>query len=260
MAAAIPQHPQACIPPHETQSFWNGARFPYRSRRRVTLWYLAAAVALSILLYYSYLLLGEKYPHPSPRPQVCQSLDPHMPCQPELQVDSPRPTVTITQTAPSTTETVVIAPPVEPVVFSLIMISESAADEGTFLLKVSYWTFLVRNIAASCKKSLFQSAIMYTSRPLHFHIICDEAAQAYLEARFHLLTHPLHSISVRFYRLSFQSMLDRVIREGSIQTVHSAGIRKLTSLCFSTEHAANTGKLNDRSSWPHEVIHARTVA
>ena len=121
-----------------THSSWRSARFPCRSRRRVTLLYLAAALfALSTLLYYSQQLLGENYPLSSPRPQACQSLDPHISCMPELQVDSPRLTVTITQTAPSPTETVVIAPPLEPVVFSLIMISESAADEGSFLLKVS---------------------------------------------------------------------------------------------------------------------------
>ena len=74
---------------------------------------------------------------------------------------------------------------------------------------------------------------MYTTRPLHFHIVCDEAAQAYLETRFRLLTHPTHRITVRFYRLSFQNMMDRVTREGSIYTDHSAGIRMLMSRSFS---------------------------
>ena len=80
---------------------------------------------------------------------------------------------------------------------------------------------------------------MYTSRPLHFHIICDEAAQTYLESRLRLLTHPLHSVSVRFYQLSFQSMQDRVLREGAINTDHAAGMRMLLSRHFSSEHAAN---------------------
>jgi hypothetical protein len=66
---------------------------------------------------------------------------------------------------------------------------------------------------------------MYTTRPLHFHIVCDEAAQLYLESRFRLLTRLVHRVVVRFYRPSFQSMLDRVAREGSINTGHSAGIR-----------------------------------
>jgi hypothetical protein len=75
---------------------------------------------------------------------------------------------------------------------------------------------------------------MYTTRPLHFHIVCDEAAQLYLESRFHLLTRPTYRITVRFYRLSFQSMVDRVIREGSIFSDHSAGIRMLLFKGFSS--------------------------
>jgi hypothetical protein len=66
---------------------------------------------------------------------------------------------------------------------------------------------------------------MYTSRPLHFHIICDEGAIAYLEPRFRLLRHPVHPITVRFYRLNRQSMMDRIAREGSLDTGHAAGIR-----------------------------------
>lgn len=66
---------------------------------------------------------------------------------------------------------------------------------------------------------------MYTSRPLHFHIICDEGAIAYLEPRFRLLRHPVHPITVRFYRLTRQSMVDRIAREGSLDTGHAAGIR-----------------------------------
>jgi hypothetical protein len=66
---------------------------------------------------------------------------------------------------------------------------------------------------------------MYTTRPVHFHIVCDEAAQLYLESRFRLLTRLVHRVVVRFYRPSFESMLDRVVREGSINTDHSAGIR-----------------------------------
>jgi hypothetical protein len=66
---------------------------------------------------------------------------------------------------------------------------------------------------------------MYTTRPLQFHIICDEGAIAYLEPRFRLLSHPLHPITVHFYQLAFQSMADRLGREGSVSTGHAAGIR-----------------------------------
>lgn len=71
---------------------------------------------------------------------------------------------------------------------------------------------------------------MYATRPLNFHIICDEGAIAYLEPRFRLLTHPVHPITVRFYPLTPQSMLDRIAREGSLSTGHAAGVRK--SLLF----------------------------
>ncbi|KAH9171535.1 hypothetical protein EDB89DRAFT_1971767 [Lactarius sanguifluus] len=148
--------------------------------RRVAFFLLAAALA-SIVLF-SQQLPGEKHP------QACQSSDPQTTCVPELRIDSPPVTVTVTGTAPPTTKTVIVEPPVQPVVFALVMFSDPA--------------------------------IMYTSRPLQFHI----------ESRFRLLTHPLHSVSVRFYRLPFQSMLDRISREGGINTDHSAGIPGLMKL------------------------------
>jgi len=141
--------------------------------------------------------------------EACQSLVPQKSCAPDMHVDSPPLTVTITRTAPPTTKTLIVEPPVQPVVFALIMYSESSAKEGAVLLK---------------------SAIMYTSKPLDFHIICDKAARTYLERRLRLLTHPVHNVSVRFYQLSFQSMRDRVSREGAISTDHSAGMPGLMKL------------------------------
>jgi len=81
-------------------------------------------------------------------------------------------------------------------------------------------------------KHLVQSAIMYTSRPLEFHIICDDEAIAYLDSRLRLLTHPVHPITVRLYRITFESMVDRIAREGSLNTGHAAGVRKLPNLTF----------------------------
>ena len=78
---------------------------------------------------------------------------------------------------------------------------------------------------------------MYTSRPLHFHIVCDAGARIYLESRFRLLTHPVHNITVRFYQLSFENMQDRVEREGAINTDHSAGIRMFLSWASSSKRA-----------------------
>jgi hypothetical protein len=67
---------------------------------------------------------------------------------------------------------------------------------------------------------------MYTSRPLEFHIICDDEAIPYLHNRLRLLTHPVHPITVRLYRLTLESMRDRITREGSLNTGHAAGVRK----------------------------------
>ena len=68
---------------------------------------------------------------------------------------------------------------------------------------------------------------MYTSRALEFHIVCDDEAIAYLDSRLRLLTHPVHPVTVRFYRLTFESMANRIAREGSLNTGHAAGVRKL---------------------------------
>ena len=66
---------------------------------------------------------------------------------------------------------------------------------------------------------------MYSSKPVHFHIICDDGARAYLERRFRLIERPAHDILVRFYLLSLDDMRARLEREGAIVTDHSAGIR-----------------------------------
>lgn len=65
---------------------------------------------------------------------------------------------------------------------------------------------------------------MYASGPIHIHIICDGDAQAYLEERLALVTRPRYNVLIRFYRPSFEDMQARVEREGSITTVHSAGV------------------------------------
>ena len=109
----------------DNQSSWNGARF-FRTRRRVT--FLLVAVVFASIVY-SQNPLGEKY-----------SLDP-ITRVPELHVDPPL-TVTITRTAPPTIETVAVEPPVQPVVFSLVIYSESSAKEGAVLLKVRYLAFI----------------------------------------------------------------------------------------------------------------------
>ena len=124
---SIPKHhPSTSL--DATQSSWNRGRLSFRTRRRVTYLLLVATFA-SIALLYSQQFLGERYPQP----------------QADLQFDSPPLTVTITRTAPPTTETLVVKPPVQPVVFSLLMYSESAAMEGAVLMKVFYLAFLVQH-------------------------------------------------------------------------------------------------------------------
>ena len=135
---SIPQHPQARISPHDPQSLWNGARLSFRTRRRVSFLFLFIASAVVALLHQSHQFLGEKNLHHLSRPQACQSLDLNTPCELELHVDPPPLTVTVTHTAPPTIETVFVEPPVEPVVFSLIMISEQSAKESTVLIKVHH--------------------------------------------------------------------------------------------------------------------------
>ncbi|KZT03448.1 glycosyltransferase family 8 protein [Laetiporus sulphureus 93-53] len=97
----------------------------------------------------------------------------------------------------------------EPIVFSFIMFSEDSANEGAILIK---------------------SILMYTSKPVEFHIICDEPAKAYLEGRLRLVKQPTHDITVRFYLLSWSAMLARIEREGTITSDHSAGTPGLMKL------------------------------
>jgi len=97
----------------------------------------------------------------------------------------------------------------EPVVFSLIIWSEQSAVEGALLIK---------------------SILIYNSSPTEIHIICDDSAHKYLETRLSLVHRPSHNVRVFFYQPSWQSMLDRVEREGSIKTDHSAGLAGLMKL------------------------------
>ncbi|KAI9056644.1 glycosyltransferase family 8 protein [Trametes sanguinea] len=77
---------------------------------------------------------------------------------------------------------------------------------------------------------LIKSLILYSSHPLEFHIICDQAAQEYLEKRIALIKHPQHDVLVRFYRIPFDRMEARIEREGAISTDHSAGVPGLMKL------------------------------
>ncbi|KAJ7702468.1 hypothetical protein B0H17DRAFT_1044435 [Mycena rosella] len=122
-------------------------------------------------------------------------------------------TVTTTFFPPASTETALatteIVSPTEPVVFVLLAWSEDAASEAALLIK---------------------SILIYNSSPSEFHIICDALAEQYLRARLALVRRPLHKLSVRFYQPTWQSMMDRIDREGSVNSDHSAGIPGLMKL------------------------------
>ncbi|THG99040.1 hypothetical protein EW026_g3230 [Hermanssonia centrifuga] len=97
----------------------------------------------------------------------------------------------------------------DPVTFSFIMFSADSASEGAVLMK---------------------SILMYSSGPTHFHIICDDDAQAFLEKRLALVKRPKHNVLVRFYKLTRADMTGRIEREGAIFTDHSAGVPGLMKL------------------------------
>ena len=73
---------------------------------------------------------------------------------------------------------------------------------------------------------------MHASCPIHLHIICDKDARLYLETRLDLVKHPMYDIKVSFYELTLQSLVDRLDREGTMTSVHSAGSG---SLCLSKQ-------------------------
>lgn len=73
---------------------------------------------------------------------------------------------------------------------------------------------------------------MYASQPVDIHIICDDDAEKVLRSRLSLITRPRHRIRVTYHKPTWQSMLDRVEREGSIQTDHSAGLRMYNGSAF----------------------------
>ncbi len=78
---------------------------------------------------------------------------------------------------------------------------------------------------------------MYTSGPVDIHIICNEEAQVYLEKRLALVKRPRYNILFRFYRPTWQDMLDRIEREGTIHTSHAAGTREFLSRSAFTDHS-----------------------
>lgn len=78
-----------------------------------------------------------------------------------------------------------LAPPrqLEPIVMTFVTIGAANAKEGSVAIK---------------------SALMHSSRPLQFHIICSEDAKAIHESRFSLFTRPAYPVEVFYYTISGQ--------------------------------------------------------
>ena len=120
MASHLSPHPRK--PPDEPS--WFGGMSPFRTRRRVIFCLFVATFALiSVYFHWQQPLHSAKYF------KSCQSLDPQTPCVPGPFID-----FIASHTVTTTT--------VQPVVFALIMYSESSAMEGAVLLKVLYMTLL----------------------------------------------------------------------------------------------------------------------
>jgi hypothetical protein len=85
---------------------------------------------LLAVVFVAIILLSQKHLHAPPY----QALHPQTQVAPASHKGLPPSTITVT--APPVVQTILVEPPVEPVVFALIMYSVSSAKEGAILLKV----------------------------------------------------------------------------------------------------------------------------
>ncbi|KAH8813636.1 hypothetical protein DL96DRAFT_1535839 [Flagelloscypha sp. PMI_526] len=126
--------------------------------------------------------------------------------------------VTTTLHAPTATETITVyeylpsSPKyeqLEPVVFSLVAWSKSSGAELSLLIK---------------------SILMYITGPVELHILCDEEAKKAIEPGFSLVHSPTYEVKVRYYMPTWDDMVSRIEREGSIASAHAAGTPGLMKL------------------------------
>jgi hypothetical protein len=110
----------------------NEARQHLRTRPRCVIMFLIAIAILSVILFSQQHLLPANYLQRYEDP-----LDLETSFDSDLDESLPVPTNMVTPTSPSI-HTVVVEPPVDPVVFALIIYSESSAKEGAILLKVYF--------------------------------------------------------------------------------------------------------------------------
>ncbi|KAH8813637.1 hypothetical protein DL96DRAFT_1472920 [Flagelloscypha sp. PMI_526] len=97
----------------------------------------------------------------------------------------------------------------EPVVFSLIAWSKSSGAELSLLIK---------------------SILMYITGPVELHILCDEDAKEAIKPGLSLIHSPTYEVKVRYYMPTWDDMVSRIEREGSIASAHAAGTPGLMKL------------------------------
>ncbi|KAF8920692.1 hypothetical protein CPB85DRAFT_1248198 [Mucidula mucida] len=92
-------------------------------------------------------------------------------------------------------ETVYIQTPavLEPIVLTLVMLGPDIGHEGSIAIK---------------------SALMHTSRPLNFHLICTPENIEYMEGKFALFDRPVYPVEVTYYPITPEQVQDRVHRAG----------------------------------------------
>ncbi|KAG9089212.1 hypothetical protein FS749_001527 [Ceratobasidium sp. UAMH 11750] len=94
-----------------------------------------------------------------------------------------------------------VAPRPETIQIIMVMIGNDSATEGAMTIK---------------------SALMHTSRPLAFHLICSDEAVPIIRKKLQLFSRPAYSLDVSFYPVSLDAIKARAGRAG-VGTKYSAG-------------------------------------
>ncbi|KAH8800565.1 hypothetical protein DL96DRAFT_1508525 [Flagelloscypha sp. PMI_526] len=71
---------------------------------------------------------------------------------------------------------------------------------------------------------------MYITGPVELHILCDEEAKKAIDPGLSLVHSPTYEVKVRYYMPTWDEMVSRIEREGSIATAHAAGTPGLMKL------------------------------
>ncbi|KAG8748645.1 hypothetical protein FRC10_000036 [Ceratobasidium sp. 414] len=95
----------------------------------------------------------------------------------------------------------VVTPRPETIQIIMVMIGNDSATEGTMTIK---------------------SALMHTSRPLAFHLICSDEAIPIIKKKLQLFSRPAYPLDVSFYPVSLDAIQARAGRAG-VGTKYSAG-------------------------------------